>query len=122
MTQEPQGHAAAFDPARVKETSDGDVAFERELFEAYIADCEERLARLERSVSAGEAEPTRIEAHSIKGASLNVGTTRLQDLAFTLEKTNAAEAPAAAREALVAVQAEFVRVRAALEAYLAAQS
>lgn len=108
---------AAVDFSRIKETSDGDTDFERELFGVFIEDCEERLQRLEEALAAGRLSEIRREAHTIKGAAANVGTTRLQDIAMHLEALAdgaSAEGQALARQ----LTDEFALVKVAILAYL----
>ncbi|MDE3085062.1 MAG: Hpt domain-containing protein, partial [Verrucomicrobiota bacterium] len=57
---------------------DGGDAFLREVTGIFLEDTPKRLAELDRSLTAGDA-PTFIRAaHSIKGASANLGATALR--------------------------------------------
>ena len=59
---------SAMDFSRIKETSDGDTEFERELFGVFIEDCEERLQRLDSALLARHPGEIQREAHTIPGA------------------------------------------------------
>jgi HPt (histidine-containing phosphotransfer) domain-containing protein len=108
---------SAMDFSRIKETSDGDTEFERELFGVFIEDCEERLQRLDSALLARHPGEIQREAHTIKGAAANVGTTRLQDIAMHLEALS--DGTTAEGQALVAqLVEEFARVKASILTYL----
>lgn len=109
---------AAVDFNRIKETSDGDKDFEKELFEVFIEDCEERLQRLTDALAGGRLQEIQREAHTIKGAAANVGTTCLQDIAMQLEAMSDVAAPEGATLA-ERLQEEFNRVKAEIQDYLA---
>ena len=108
---------AAVDFSRIRETSDGDTDFERELFGLFLEDCEERLQRLGAALAAGRLSEIHREAHTIKGAAANVGTTRLQEIAGRLEALSDGASPEG--QALAGeMVTEFARVKVAVEAYL----
>lgn len=106
------------DLRRMQELSDGDREFEHEVLEAYLQDCEERLARLATAVPQGDLSSVRRDAHTIKGASGNVGTTRLQDIARDLEHLYEHWDGERAAQLLAALRAEFSKVKAFLGYYL----
>ncbi|MDP2323464.1 MAG: Hpt domain-containing protein, partial [Gammaproteobacteria bacterium] len=92
--------------------------FEQELFAAYLEDCVERIERLHTALADGDAVTFNREAHTVKGASANVGTTRLHEMAQALESADFADTGTIS--ALISdVDAEFQCVKAAIEAYLA---
>jgi HPt (histidine-containing phosphotransfer) domain-containing protein len=108
---------AAVDFTRIQETSDGDTDFERELLEVFVEDCEDRLQRLRAAITAGRQDEIVREAHTIKGAAANVGTTELQGLATQLEVLADASTPEG--HALLGQLTEaFGRVKAAIGEYL----
>ena len=108
---------AAVDFTRIQETSDGDTEFERELLGVFIEDCEERLQRLEAAIAAGRLDEIKREAHTIKGAAANVGTTRLHEIATRLEALGDGSTPEA--QVLADQMAEeFAYVKAAIGEYL----
>jgi len=108
---------AAVDFSRIKETSDGDTDFEKELFGVFLEDCEERLERLNEALTAGRLSEIQREAHTIKGAAANVGTTRLQEIAMHLEALADAAAPEGKTLASQLAD-EFARVKSAILDYL----
>lgn len=118
MTDESGGRTLSIDFTRIQETSGGDIEFEQELFAAYLEDCAERLGRLEAARAAGDDTTFRREAHTIKGASANVGTTRLHELAHDLEAAGLSDGIVIEKQ-MALIDAEFQHVKTAIEAYLA---
>ena len=108
---------AAVDFSRIRETSDGDTDFERELFGLFLEDCEERLQRLDDALAAGRLSEIHRESHTIKGSAANVGTTRLQEIAGRLEVLSDGASPEG--QALAGeMVTEFARVKASILTYL----
>ena len=108
---------AAVDFSRIKETSDGDTDFEKELFGVFLEDCEERIERLNEALAAGRLSDIQREAHTIKGAAANVGTTHLQEIAMHLEALADAASPDGKTLASQLAE-EFSRVKSAVLDYL----
>ena len=108
---------AAVDFSRIKETSDGDTDFEKELFGVFLEDCEERIERLNAALAAGRLSEIQREAHTIKGAAANVGTTHLQEIAMHLEALADASSPDG-KTLANQLEEEFGRVRTAVLDYL----
>lgn len=107
------------DLRRIQNIAEGDRAFEKEVLDAYLGDCAKRIARLRESIPAKDSTTARRDAHTIKGASMNIGTTRLHECARELEKTDPAQDQSEAMKQLEAVEAEFAAVEAYLQQYLA---
>jgi histidine phosphotransfer protein HptB len=107
------------DLLRIQGLSEGDRGFEEEVIRAFVGDCSARLARLEAAIPAGDADAVRRDAHTIKGASGNIGTVTLHELARQLERVDLQESPEAAAEILDQLREEFEQVRGYLEGYLA---
>jgi CheY-like chemotaxis protein/HPt (histidine-containing phosphotransfer) domain-containing protein len=70
---------------RLRQSSGGDVEFERRLTELFLSDVERRYRILEESVSACREEKSSAEAHSLKGACANFGAARLAGIFSELE-------------------------------------
>lgn len=119
MTNEADNAMDSMDFARIQDTSDGDTEFEQELFEAYLEDCADRIGRLRNARAASDTDALRREAHTVKGASANVGTTQLQAIAQILEQTATDLDGAAIDELIAKIEAEFARVKEAIQGYLA---
>ena len=109
-------HQAPIDLRHLQETSEGDRAFEKELFSLYMSDCSDGLSRLTLAQEAGEHETVRHEAHAISGASGNVGAKQLRLLSSALEK--AAEQKTDSQALVQAVAKEWKRVQTFIQEYL----
>lgn len=114
------GEAAAvpLDLRAIHEASDGDMDFAKELLEVFIEDCRERLGHLAEGVRNADAEIVRREAHTIKGASANVGASGLRELAWAMERTDPVASADSAARLLVELHQESERVKAFIMDYL----
>ncbi len=88
----------------------GDRDFLGELIDVYLTDSCDQLARLSQSLAAGDLEPFRRAAHSLKSNSANFGATSLSAQARELETMARAGSLEGAAPRLAAVNAEFERV------------
>lgn len=120
MLDEESKENPPLDFSRIQDTSDGDAEFEQELFAAYIEDCSDRIARLRGAIADQDSASLRREAHTIKGASANVGTTQLHELAQALESADPGANGGATTDLVAEIEAEFDRVKTAIESYLGA--
>jgi CheY-like chemotaxis protein/signal transduction histidine kinase/HPt (histidine-containing phosphotransfer) domain-containing protein len=111
--------AAPVDLARIEDTTEGDAAFARELVELYLGDVASRLDAIETALTTGDAPRVQREAHTVKGASANVGATGLAELAYTLEQIGRAGDLDDAPDVRGELAEEYGRVRAFFEDYLA---
>ena len=57
----------------------------RDFLREFVEDLPDRIKRIEVAVSAGNVPTAREEAHSLKGAALSIGATRLGNLASDLQ-------------------------------------
>lgn len=112
-------HAEPVDLDILREVTEDDTAFERELLQVFVTDCAERLTRLERAVKAQDDEAIRREAHTIKGAAANIGAEQLRDCALGLERAGNAQEYEFVRERVTELRAAFDEVRLFIERYLA---
>ena len=73
------------DRLRLRDLTDGDVEFERELLETFVSSARMLMAELRGGLMARNAAVVAREAHSLKGVSLNVGATSMAKYAAELE-------------------------------------
>jgi signal transduction histidine kinase/DNA-binding NarL/FixJ family response regulator/HPt (histidine-containing phosphotransfer) domain-containing protein len=111
--------ATPVDLARVEDTTEGDAEFARELVELYLGDVATRLDAIDAALTEGDAPRLQREAHTVKGASANVGAVGLADIAYTLEKIGREGALEDAPKLRSELTEEYGRVRAFFEGYLA---
>jgi HPt (histidine-containing phosphotransfer) domain-containing protein len=94
----------------------GDKEFLTELLQTYLEDSPRLLAAMRTALLAGNAEDFRRAAHTLKSNSASFGAMTLSRLARALEELGKAGTLASAAADLAQAEAEYARVRAALEA------
>lgn len=72
--------------------SDGDNEFQQQLINIYVTDTERRISALKEYLSASDWEAFCKEAHTIKGASANVGALVIQNIAYEMEMSTDSQA------------------------------
>ena len=77
--------AVVLDRLRLRDLTDGDAEFERELLETFVASARVLMAELRAGLMTRNAAVVRKEAHSLKGVCLNVGATSMAMFAAELE-------------------------------------
>ncbi|MCA1646542.1 MAG: Hpt domain-containing protein [Chloroflexi bacterium] len=110
---EPINRAALDD---LLETTGGDPAFLAELIDTYFEDTGTLLPAMRQAVLAGSAEQLRRAAHTLKSNSASFGAQELTVLCRELEEQSRAGTLGGAHERVAQVEAEYDRVRRALEA------
>jgi CheY-like chemotaxis protein len=73
------------DMKRLNGVSGGDVEFQRELLEAFMADAVAKLAMIKQALHSNDCQTIVAQAHQLKGASSNVGVPSMQATAKKLE-------------------------------------
>ena len=73
------------DREHLRELTDGDAEFERELLGCYKNSARNILAELRANLSAGDPAGIAREAHALKGASLSVGAMSMAQCAAEIE-------------------------------------
>ena len=73
------------DLSRIQETSDGDLEFERELIGMYIDDAEEHVTGICSTDPSSHTEIKKL-AHTLKGASANMGAGAVQAASNAIEQ------------------------------------
>jgi two-component system, sensor histidine kinase and response regulator len=86
----------------------------------FVADAESHLLLLRQAMAATDASALRRSAHSIKGASANLGAIHLARLCGALEEEDVMGKPAGAIALIGAIEIELERVRVALGALASA--
>jgi len=102
--------------AGVLDSVGGDRAFLAELIEAYLDDSPRLLEAMHTALAAGNADDFRRAAHSLKSNSASLGAMPLSRMARGLEEMGKAGRLEGAVTGLAEAEAEYVLVRAALEA------
>lgn len=93
----------------------GAPAVFREMLTVFLHDTPERLAALRHAVTVGDARAVRFAAHTLKGTCGYLGAEGLVRICRELEALASAGPVAPDLPLLAELEAEFRRVRAALE-------
>ncbi len=64
---------------------------EQELIELFVQSGEELMTAMETALARGDIDVVQRAAHTLKGASANLGAVRVQDLLTLIEQTCAPE-------------------------------
>ena len=86
----------------------------RVLVETYLQDAVLRLQLIRKAFEAGDNDGGRQAAHSLKGASANLGANQLSALCEKIEHSAKAGNIAACGDVVMQIEAEFVEVKAEL--------
>ena len=97
-----------------------DVSFLRELIQIYLDDSPQQIAEIEQSLTKGDAPRLTRAAHSLKGSSANFGASQLRAICEKIEHLGRTAALSEVPAQLPELQAEYARVKAALEGQLPA--
>ena len=95
---------------------DGDGAALLEIVDEYLAMSEEGRVELLGCLGAGDAQGAERAAHTLKGASANVGATALAAVCAAMEARARQGQPQGAAQLTEQFESEFVRARSALQA------
>jgi HPt (histidine-containing phosphotransfer) domain-containing protein len=82
-----------------------------QIFTSFLSDGAERISILRRSLKAGDVELLRKTAHSLRGASANVGALHMADIAQQLEALGKSSNMAGEVALIEQLEAEFKRVK-----------
>ncbi len=107
----PDGPAVVFDPAVLLGLLGGDAESVAEILGEFIGDAPKQVAALREALADGDAPTARRHAHTLKGASANVGAEALRAAAYEVEKAAAAGDLAAAEELAGDVETELQRLQ-----------
>ena len=103
---------------RIQEIVCGDRDCERELIDTFLESNQEHFIVLDSALRSMDATVVEHEAHSIKGASGNMGAEQMEKLAKAIEDFGERGDLDSALEVFDSLKAEFERVRRYLEEYL----
>ena len=81
----PAGGAVVWDSAVLLERMSGDVELEKKMLQSFLAYMPQQITTLRTAVEAGDLATSTRLAHSIKGATANVGGEAMQEVAAVME-------------------------------------
>jgi len=96
-----------FDRASLMARLMNDEDMARMLVERFLKDIPERISTMKGYLETGDITGAEHQAHTIKGASANMGGNRLQEVAFEMEKAAKAGDLNAARKHIPELEAQF---------------
>jgi len=85
------------------------------VIESFLQDIPLQIKALRGYLESGDAQKSERQAHTIKGASANIGGEALRATAFEMEKSAGAGNLSAAMAAMADLEAQFDRLKAAME-------
>ncbi len=97
----------SLDPAALLHRVEGDEEIYREILEIYLEDTPEQIKKLKQYIAENDPDHVRNQAHTLKGASANVGALKLQKISFELEKAGKDKAYELMPPLLAEVENEF---------------
>ena len=103
-----------FDMAGMKTRLMNDTDLVQIVAKCFLKDIPRQIAELKRYLETGNASGTENQAHTIRGASANVGGERLQELAFEMEKAANAGNLAAVALQMSELEAQFETLKQAM--------
>ena len=92
-----------------------DDGFIQDVMVSYVEQLEQSTKKLCKALDDGDLEAVRLTAHSIKGASKQIGAARVGDLLGTIEREDSVEA---AKQLLKQIEDEVPRVAEAVQSLL----
>ncbi len=87
QTKNPVAADTILDPAQILITLDGDIQALKEITDLFISTSGENLEQMHEAVKAGDKDTIVEQAHSMKGAALNIGAARVSQIAREIETT-----------------------------------
>ncbi|MBA4422092.1 MAG: hybrid sensor histidine kinase/response regulator [Syntrophus sp. (in: bacteria)] len=113
--QEPE--APVFDRASMMTRLMGDEDLARTVAEGFLVDISQQIQALQGYLDAGDASGVEHQAHTIKGASANVGGEVLRAIAFEMEKAAKAGNLEYVMARLPEMERQFARLKQAMGQY-----
>jgi HPt (histidine-containing phosphotransfer) domain-containing protein len=110
-----QHSALIFDRAGLMARLMDDQDLARIVIEGFLEDVPRQIEALRGYLEAGDAPGAERQAHTVKGASANVGGECLREVAFEMEKAGKAGDLAAIKARMAGLETEFDRLKIAMK-------
>jgi PAS domain S-box-containing protein len=108
--------APVFDERVLLHLLGGDRAAVAEIMSEYVADAPRQVTALREALAVGDPEVVRRSAHTLKGASANVGAETVRGVAYRLELVAGTGSLAEGEELMATLETELGRLLEALRA------
>jgi CheY-like chemotaxis protein/HPt (histidine-containing phosphotransfer) domain-containing protein len=114
------GHSQlpVFDKAAMMTRLMDDEDLARTVAEGFLGDIPRQIEVLKGCLDAGDAASAERQAHSIKGASANVGGERLRSVAFEMEKAGKTGDLESITARMLELETQFARLKEAMNEFL----
>jgi two-component system sensor histidine kinase/response regulator len=119
---EPSEEKELFDKSGLLDRLGGDEVFLREILGMFLDDAPNQIERMQKQLKEGDLSGLELQAHSLKGAAMNIGGNGLQKAAFELEVAARNRELARARGLMAEILKEFKRLKIALGSSIAPKS
>ncbi len=114
VVKEPQPSPVIWDRPDMLDRLMGDEELAKEVVASFLADIPVQIQTLKDMLARGETLEVQHQAHTIKGASANVGGEALRAVAFAIEQAAKAGTLDTLAERVVDMETEFARLKAAM--------
>ena len=111
--------ATEFDEAQLEAITGGDVEFEREVLEEYLASAPRDIEKVKNAITSGDATAAGAAAHGLKGASATIGAKGFAAIALELERAGKSGDLSAAPAAFARLESEYSQLVAVLKVRIA---
>ena len=111
--------ATEFDYVQLDAITGGDVEFEREVLDEYLASAPHDVAKLKAAAAAGDGAALSASAHALKGASATIGAKGFAAVALELEHAGKKGNIANVGEGVARLEAEFADLVVLIQARIA---
>jgi len=118
LTGNPRADTAeVFSPSELLDRLMGDAELAHVIIEGFLGDIPGQIAKLKGFVQSGDREAATRQAHTIKGASANIGAAALRQAACELEEMGQDDDMAGIARGLPRLEAEFERLQGELTSF-----
>ena len=111
--------ATEFDYGQLDAITGGDVEFEREVLDEYLASAPRDIDKLRAAVAAGDAPAIGACAHALKGASATIGAKGFAAIALELEQAGKKNELGAVAQTLARLESEYAQLTAVIRSRIA---
>ncbi|MCE5284147.1 MAG: PAS domain S-box protein [Deltaproteobacteria bacterium] len=118
LTGKDKPGGAVFDMPAMMDRLGGDKDLARELIGGFLEDLPKQISALRGYLEAGDAPSAMRQAHTVKGASANMGGEALSAVAFEMEMAAKGGNLESATARQSDLEAQFIRLKEAMDGYL----
>jgi two-component system sensor histidine kinase/response regulator len=119
---EPSEAREVFDKRGLLDRLGGDEAFLREILGTFLDDAPKQIERMQRHLKEEDLVGLGLQAHSLKGAAMNIGGNGLQKVAFEIEVAARNRELDRARKLVTEILKEFKSLKTTLDRSIAPRS